>query len=282
MTGPMIHLHDLHKTYHREGGEVHALRGVELDVAPGQLVVLTGRSGAGKTTLLNLVAGLRRADRGSITVDGVTVTDATEAELVELRRRTVGVIHQDFALLPLLTAEENVGLPLRIVRADPAARDTTVAELLDRVGLSAHARQRPDEMSGGQQQRVAIARALAIGPTVLLADEPTAQLDSETGAQVMDLLRALVAEQGTTAIVATHDPLVEQFADAVVHLEDGRLAGTAEADGYRGAHGRDETAGDRPDHLQHDVGAGGEDGVGEPGPGVPRHRRAAEPPEGSR
>jgi putative ABC transport system ATP-binding protein len=278
----MIHLSDLHKTYHREGGDVHALRGVELDVAPGQLVVLTGRSGAGKTTLLNLVAGLRRADRGSITVDGLAVTDASEAELVELRRRTVGVIHQDFALLPLLTAEENVGLPLRISRTDPAARDATVAELLARVGLASHVRQRPDEMSGGQQQRVAIARALAIQPKVLLADEPTAQLDSETGAQVMDLLRTLVSEAGTTAIVATHDPTVEPFADTVVHLEDGRLTATANTDGYRGAHAGDETGGDRPDDLQHDVGTGDPDGVGQPGAGIPRHRRPGEPPEGGR
>jgi putative ABC transport system ATP-binding protein len=220
---PMITVRDLHKTYHRGGGDVHALRGVDLTVEPGQLVVLTGRSGAGKTTLLTLLAGLRRADRGEIRVDGVDVTDAGEPALVELRRRTVGVIHQDLALLPLLTAEENVGLPLRITRTDPGVRDATVARLLDAVGLASHARQRPDEMSGGQQQRVAIARALAIEPRVLLADEPTAQLDSETGAQVMTLLRSLVVDSGTTAIVATHDPTVEQFADVVVHLDDGRL-----------------------------------------------------------
>jgi putative ABC transport system ATP-binding protein len=221
---PMISVRDLHKTYHRGGGDVHALRGVDLAVDPGQLVVLTGRSGAGKTTLLTLLAGLRRADRGEIRVDGVDVTGASEPALVELRRRTVGMVHQDLALLPLLTAEENVGLPLRITRTDPAARDATVARLLDAVGLASHARQRPDEMSGGQQQRVAIARALAIEPRVLLADEPTAQLDSETGASVMALLRSLVVDSGTTAVVATHDPTVEQFADVVVHLDDGRLS----------------------------------------------------------
>ncbi len=223
MTEPMITVQDLHKTYHRGGGDVHALRGVDLTVEPGQLVVLTGRSGAGKTTLLHLVAGLRRADRGSVTVDGLDVTGASEPQLVSLRRRTVGVIHQDLALLPLLTAEENVGLPLRLARTSPAERDAVVAGLLADVGLASHARQRPDEMSGGQQQRVAIARALAIRPAVLLADEPTAQLDSETGAAVMDLLRTLVADAGTTAIVATHDPTLEQYADVVVHLDDGRL-----------------------------------------------------------
>ena len=186
-------------------------------------VVLTGRSGAGKTTLLNLLAGLRRADEGVVEIDGHVVTEADEDDLVALRRGTVGMIHQDFALLPLLTAEENIGLPLRIARTESKRRDAVVAELLERVGLTQHARQRPDEMSGGQQQRVAIARALAHQPRVLLADEPTGQLDSETGAQVMDLLRRLVEEEGTTAVVATHDPAVAAFADAVVHLEDGRV-----------------------------------------------------------
>jgi putative ABC transport system ATP-binding protein len=223
MSEPMIAIRDLHKTYHRGGGDVHALRGLDLDVPPGRLVVLTGRSGAGKTTLLTLLAGLRRADRGTVTVDGQVVTGAREQELVELRRHRVAMIHQDLALLPLLTAEENVGLPLRITRTDPAARDAVVTEMLTAVGLAPHARQRPEEMSGGQQQRVAIARALAIRPRVLLADEPTAQLDSETGAQVMELLRGLVTEHGTTAVVTTHDPTVEQYADTVVHLADGRL-----------------------------------------------------------
>ena len=226
MSRPMIHVRGLHKTYHHGRREVHALRGVDLDVAAGRLAVLTGRSGAGKTTLLTLLAGLRRADEGVVEVDGHAVTDADEDALVALRRGTVGMVHQDFALLPLLTAEENVGLPLRLTRTDPATREARVAELLERVGLAAHGRQRPDEMSGGQQQRVAIARALATRPTVLLADEPTAQLDSETGSQMMDLLRSLVTDEGTTALVATHDQVVEGFADAVLHLDDGRLAET--------------------------------------------------------
>ncbi len=219
----MIRVRDVHKTYRRGGADVHALRGVDLDVAPGQVVAITGRSGAGKSTLLNVMAGLLRADRGTIEVDGLEVTSAKDAELIGLRRDTVGVIYQEFALLPLLTAEENVGLPLRIARTDVKERDAVVAELLDRVGLTQHARQRPDEMSGGQQQRVAIARALANRPQVLLADEPTGQLDSETGAQVMDLLRQLVDQEGTTAIVATHDLAVAAVADSVVHLHDGMI-----------------------------------------------------------
>jgi putative ABC transport system ATP-binding protein len=223
----MIRVRDLHKTYRQGSADVHALRGVDLDVEPGHMMALTGRSGAGKSTLLNLCSGLLRADSGSIVVDGLDVTGAGEQDLIRLRRDTVGVIYQDFALLPLLTAEENVGLPLRIARAEPRQRDAVVAELLERVGLAGHARQRPDEMSGGQQQRVAIARALANRPTVLLADEPTGQLDSETGAAVMQLLRQLVAEEGTTAIVATHDPAVEAVADAALHLIDGQAAAVA-------------------------------------------------------
>ena len=220
----MIRVRDVHKTYRHGGVDVHALRGVDLVVEQGGILALTGRSGAGKSTLLNLIAGLLRADQGRIEVDGFDVTAARDPELIGLRRHTIGVIYQEFALLPLLTAEENVGLPLRITRTDPRERDAVVAELLARVGLSQHARQRPDELSGGQQQRVAIARALANRPKVLLADEPTGQLDSETGARVMELLRQLVEQEGTTAIVATHDPAIADYADSVVHLEDGRVA----------------------------------------------------------
>jgi putative ABC transport system ATP-binding protein len=219
-----ISLHGVHKTYRHGGNDVHALRGADLEVPAGQMLALTGRSGSGKTTIMNLIAGLLRADSGTIEVDGLDVTAASEAQLIELRRDRLGVIYQDFALLPLLTAEENVGLPLRIARVDPKERDAVVTELLERVGLAGHMKQRPDELSGGQQQRVAIARALANRPRVLLADEPTGQLDSETGAAVMQLLRQLVNEEGATAIIATHDPSVEAVADAVVHLADGRLA----------------------------------------------------------
>ncbi|HEX6246305.1 MAG TPA: ABC transporter ATP-binding protein [Nocardioidaceae bacterium] len=224
-----IRVEGVHKTYGHGPNAVHALRGVDLVVPAGGLVALTGRSGAGKSTLLSLVAGLKRADDGRILVAGTDVTAADDTELVALRRDVVGVIYQDFALLPLLTAEENVGVPLRIRRADPKDRDRRVAELLDRVGLTGHARQRPEEMSGGQQQRVAIARALANRPQVLLADEPTAQLDSETGVRIMELLGEVVRDEGVTALVATHDPLIEQLADSVWHLEDGVVTETARA-----------------------------------------------------
>jgi putative ABC transport system ATP-binding protein len=216
----------VHKTYGHGPNAVHALRGVDLVVPGGHLVALTGRSGAGKSTLLSLIAGLKRADEGQILVAGVDVTASDDKELAALRRDTVGVIYQDFSLLPLLTAGENVGVPMRIKRAESRQRDARVQELLDRVGLAGHARQRPDEMSGGQQQRVAIARALANRPRVLLADEPTAQLDSETGVRIMELLGEVVANEGVTALVATHDPLIEEMADTVWHLEDGVVVET--------------------------------------------------------
>jgi len=216
-----IEISDVVKSYRRGKVEVRALRGATLTVPAGKLAVLKGRSGAGKTTLLNLLAGLDRADSGRIRVADTDVTAAGVDALVRLRRESVSVIYQHFALLPLLTTAENVGVPLRIVGAPRAEREARVADLLEKVGLARHAAQRPGELSGGQMQRVAIARALANDPSVLLADEPTAQLDSHTGAATMELLHGLVAERGMTALVATHDPMIEQLADVVLHLDDG-------------------------------------------------------------
>jgi len=222
-TEPLVEMRGVHKSYGSGPTAVHALRGVDLVLRPGELVVLSGRSGAGKTTLLSLLAGFLAPDAGAIRVAGTDLVGVGAAESAGLRRETVGVIQQDLALLPMLTAAENVELPLRIVRADPGSRDERVLDLLERVGLAGHAHQRPDEMSGGQQQRVAIARALANKPALLLADEPTAQLDSETAARVMALLRELVEEEGLTVLVATHDPAVEATGDRVVHLQDGEV-----------------------------------------------------------
>lgn len=224
-----IELTDVVKTYRRGKVEVQALRGASMSADPGRLVVLKGRSGAGKTTLLNLLAGLDRADGGQITVAGTDVTAATSDALVRLRRDSVSVIYQHFALLPLLTAAENVGVPLRIVGASRSDREARVSELVEQVGLSKHAAQRPAELSGGQLQRVAIARALASDPDVLLADEPTAQLDSHTGATIIELLHRLVSERNMTALVATHDPMIEQMADVVFHLDDGVVLESAAA-----------------------------------------------------
>jgi putative ABC transport system ATP-binding protein len=204
--------------------EVVAVDHVSLDIASGEFVAVVGRSGSGKTTLLNLLAGLDRPDSGTVRLGDVEVSALSERELVDFRRRRVGVVFQSFGLVPILTAAENVGVPLRLLRTPPAQRDRRVAELLDRVGLAAHVKQRPYELSGGQQQRVAIARALANRPDLLVADEPTGQLDSHTGRDVMNLLRSLVHDEGLTAVVATHDPVLVALADEVLQLSDGRLA----------------------------------------------------------
>lgn len=221
--GAAVHLRGVHRTFGHGPAAVHALRGVDLDVAPGELLALVGRSGSGKTTLLNLVGGLDRPDEGSVLVDGTEVATLTEDGQDELRRDRVAFVFQTFGLIPELTAAENVGLPLRLHEAPAPQRERRVELLLDLVGLSAHALQRPDELSGGQQQRVAIARALAASPRLLVADEPTGQLDSETGLSVMALIRGVVEAEGMTALVATHDPVMIALADRAVHLVDGRL-----------------------------------------------------------
>ncbi len=223
-SGPMVETHGLVRDYPSGDSVVHALRGIDLRVGRAQLVAIRGRSGSGKTTLLNLLGGLDRPTSGRVLVDGREISGMGERELVDVRRRTVAFIFQAFGLVPILTAAENVEVPLRLVRADPKARDERVAELLELVGLSERARHRPHEMSGGEQQRVAIARALANRPQLLLADEPTGQLDSETGHRIMTLLRGVVRREGVTAIVATHDPAMLDVADRVLELRDGELA----------------------------------------------------------
>ena len=226
--GATVQVREVHRTFGAGHGAVHALRGVDLDVAPGELVALVGRSGSGKTTLLNIVGGLDRPDEGSVLVDDVDVASLSEDGQALLRRDRVAFVFQTFGLIPVLTAAENVGVPMRLRETPVAERERRVEMLLDLVGLSAHALQRPDELSGGQQQRVAIARALAGSPRLLIADEPTGQLDSETGLAVMALIRGVVEAEGMTALVSTHDPVMIALADRAVHLVDGRLVGAAE------------------------------------------------------
>ncbi|MEV8128133.1 ABC transporter ATP-binding protein [Streptomyces sp. NPDC085944] len=222
-TGTMVRVEDVHKSYGRDSAAVHALRGVSFDVPRGELVALKGRSGSGKTTLLNIVGGLDTPDAGRVEVDGRDLAELDEGGLLALRRDRVGFVFQSFGLVPILTAAENVGVPMRLRRAAPRERDERVELLLALVGLSDHAAQRPGELSGGQQQRVAIARALANDPALLIADEPTGQLDAETGHSVMELLRAVVRSEQVTALVATHDATLLDLADRVLELRDGEI-----------------------------------------------------------
>jgi putative ABC transport system ATP-binding protein len=222
-TETMVRVEQVHKSYGTGAAAVHALRGVSLDVPRGELVALKGRSGSGKTTLLNLIGGLDEPDAGRITVAGLGLGDLGEEGLLALRRDRIGFVFQTFGLIPILTAAENVGVPLRLRRAGRREREERVALLLSLVGLADHAEQRPGELSGGQQQRVAIARALANSPSLLIADEPTGQLDAETGLAVMELLRAVVRSEGVTAVVATHDATLLGLADRVLELSDGEL-----------------------------------------------------------
>jgi putative ABC transport system ATP-binding protein len=219
----VIQVGGVSRSYGSGPGAVHALRDVSFDVAAGTLVAVVGRSGSGKTTLLNVVGGLDRPDRGTVRVAGTDVTALDDDGLSDLRRGTISYVFQTFGLIPVLTAAENVGVPLRMARLPVAERKRRVSTLLDLVGLGAHAEQRPDELSGGQQQRVAIARALAASPRVLLADEPTGQLDAETGLAVMGLLRGVVEAEGVTVVVATHDPVMIALADRVLRIRDGRV-----------------------------------------------------------
>jgi putative ABC transport system ATP-binding protein len=202
---------------------IHALRGISFQVGRGELMAVKGRSGSGKTTLLNLLGGLDKPTSGRVLVDGEDVSAMSEAQLVAFRRTTVAFIFQAFGLVPILSAAENVEIPLRLVRAVPAERDDRVMELLDLVHLGERANHRPHELSGGEQQRVAIARALANRPKLLLADEPTGQLDSTTGHAIMATLRAVVRAEGVTAVVATHDPGLLDLADRVLEIQDGRI-----------------------------------------------------------
>ncbi len=202
--------------------DVWALHGVSLEIAPGEFVALIGRSGSGKTTLLNLIAGLDKPSEGDVQVDGRSVPAMSEKQLVELRRRDVGFVFQSFGLLPLLSAEENVELPLRIAGTGHGERARRVRQVLEMVGLGRRAHHRPYELSGGEQQRVAIARALAIRPRLILADEPTGELDSATATAIFTLLRETARAEGVTIAVSTHDRLVIEQADRVEELANGR------------------------------------------------------------
>jgi putative ABC transport system ATP-binding protein len=220
----IVAVRDISRTFGTGHTSVHALREVSLTVRRGQLVAVCGRSGSGKTTMLNIIGGLDAPTSGTVIVAGRDVTAMSERERMALRRDTVAFIFQSFGLIPMLSAAENIGVPLRITGTQSRLREERVATMLAIVGLSEHAAHRPNELSGGQQQRIAIARALAGSPKLLIADEPTSQLDLETGRQIMRLLLTVVRSEGITALVATHDEALMDLADDVLRLEDGHLA----------------------------------------------------------
>jgi putative ABC transport system ATP-binding protein len=220
MSAPsVVQLVEVSRNYRRGDEEVHALADLSLSLDAGELVAIVGPSGCGKSTALNLVAAVDRPDRGTVSVCGVDITSATERQLVQLRRRKIGMVFQAFHLVPHLTVEENITLPLALDgRRDPAR----VQALIERVGLGHRVRHYPAELSGGEQQRTAIARALAHRPSVVVADEPTGNLDSHTGGAVLELLDELRRSEGAALLLATHDARLASAADRICELADGR------------------------------------------------------------
>jgi putative ABC transport system ATP-binding protein len=223
MTDILLEAADLSVVHKTPAGDVSALADASLTLTPGEFVVLVGPSGAGKTTLLHVLGGIQPVTTGTVRIGDVVMTSAAERDVDRVRRDDIGYVFQSFGLLTALSAEENVELPLRIRGVESAERAKRVTHLLERVGLAAHAKQRPGELSGGQQQRVGIARALAGSPRILLADEPTGQLDSHTAAQMIDLISSIAHDDGLAVLLSTHDPSVLARADRVLEIHDGVL-----------------------------------------------------------
>jgi peptide/nickel transport system ATP-binding protein len=222
---PVVATKEVWRTFDLGVEKVHAVQNISLAIPSGKLVVFKGRSGSGKTTLLNLVAGLDEPTRGQIAVGGKLMSKMSAAQRVLLRRKHIGFVFQTFGLLPFLSVEENVGVPMRLMRASSKQRKQRVAQMLSIVGLESRARHRTYELSGGEQQRAAIARALINRPNLILADEPTGQLDTATGTSIIQLLREVVDKTGVTVLIASHDPNVWKAADLVYELKDGKLVG---------------------------------------------------------
>jgi putative ABC transport system ATP-binding protein len=223
-----IELENAVKTYQIGEVKTHALDGVSLRIAEGEFTALVGPSGSGKTTMLQLMGCLDRPNSGAVKINGQDVTKLSKNKRADLRREKIGFIFQFFALIPVLTAYENVELPLLLNNVKAKERQERVMGLLEAVGLADRAGHRPDQMSGGEQQRVAIARALASDPLLVLADEPTANLDTANGAQAMEIMQRLNQETGTAFIFATHDPRVMSYAQRVIELQDGRVISNGE------------------------------------------------------
>jgi len=219
----VVKIENITRLYKTGVTETHALNGVNLSIESGEFTALVGPSGSGKTTLLQMIGCLDQPTSGAVWVNGQDVTRLTRDQRADIRRGHIGFIFQFFALIPTLSAYENVEMPLLLNGQAPAARRARVLELLESVGLADRAQNRPDQMSGGQQQRVAIARALATNPALILADEPTANLDTANGEQVMEIMTRLNQQTGVTFVFATHDPRVIKYARRVITLRDGQI-----------------------------------------------------------
>ncbi len=221
-----IRTEDVRRHYVMGTSTIQAVDGITLEVRAGEFVALLGSSGSGKSTLLNLIAGLDRPTTGAILVQGRDLAQMDSEDLARYRRHTVGMVFQSFNLIPTMTLEENVELPARFAEVERAARKEVVRASLERVGLSARSTHRPSELSGGEQQRAALARALVNRPSILLADEPTGNLDSKTGTEILNLIREFNASLGMTVVMVTHErALAEQYAGRMIFLSDGKLAG---------------------------------------------------------
>ncbi|MGC8913108.1 MAG: ABC transporter ATP-binding protein [Thermoplasmata archaeon] len=219
----MIIIRDLMKVYKMGRTEVFALRGVNAEIKAGEFVAIVGPSGCGKTTLLNLLGGIDLPTAGSILVNGINICNYSEKELVEYRRKYVGMVFQFFNLVPTLTAYENVELPALLAGIEKKKRKASVMKLLSAVGMVERANHLPNEMSGGEQQRIAIATALVNNPAIVIADEPTGELDSKTGLEILNLFKSLQKNEKKTLIIATHDTRIANFADRTLQTEDGRI-----------------------------------------------------------
>lgn len=221
---PVIYAKNVARVYQTHSGEVHALSDINLKIRRGELVVLKGRSGSGKTTLLNCIGGLDTPTSGKIFILGKNLAEKSDNERTAWRRHKIGFVFQSLGLLPMFSTYENLDIGLRLAKIPRRERRERILDGLGHMGLSQWVEHRPFELSGGQQQRIAIVRAMISEPPLILADEPTSELDSETTYQVLDLMRDTVNRKGTTMLISTHDPIVDEYADRIIHLQDGQIA----------------------------------------------------------